>query len=86
MLSLFTSGAAGILPGKWKDVGKILEGLPADLTVLDFDLERVVRVEEWKSKARLSPWNGRRLRGWPIMTFVGGRMVHPSEGPIEEVD
>lgn len=86
MLSLFTSGPASILPVEWKDAGKIGEGLSADLTVLDLDLERVVRVEEWKSKARLSPWNGRRLRGWPTMTFVDGRMVHSYEGPIEEVD
>ena len=82
ILTLFTSGPASILPGKWKGLGSIEEGKPADLTVLDADHERVVRVEEWESKARLTPWDRKCLRGWPVMTIVGGRIVHSREDSI----
>jgi len=84
LLGLFTSGPASILQGEWggAGAGRIEVGLTADLTVLDPELERIVNVEEWKSKARLTPWNGRRLRGWPVMTMVGGRTVHP----VEDID
>ena len=82
ILNLFTSGPASILPGKWKKLGKIEEGRPADLTVIDFDQERVVRVDEWESKARLTPWDGKHLQGWPVMTLVEGRIVHSFAGSI----
>lgn len=84
LLGLFTSGPASILPGVWggAGAGRIEVGLTADLTVLDPELEQIVNVEKWKSKARLTPWNGKRLKGWPVMTMVGGRTVHP----VEETD
>ncbi|GAB6280654.1 MAG: dihydroorotase [Thermovirga sp.] len=75
LLSLFTSGPASLLPWKWKELGSISPGTPADLTVIDLSLMRVVDVGKWKSKARLSPWDGRELRGWPVMTVVGGKVV-----------
>lgn len=76
LLSLFTSGPSSILPKEWKWLGKIETGSPADLTVLDPELEREVDVKTWKSKARLSPWDGERLKGWPVMTLVMGETVH----------
>ena len=82
ILNLFTSGPASILPEKWKKLGKIEEGRPADLTVIDLDQERVVRVDEWESKARLTPWDGKHLQGWPVMTLVEGRIVHSFAGSI----
>ncbi len=42
----------------------------------DPDLELEVDAREWKSKARLTPWNGRRLKGWPVMTVKMGETVH----------
>lgn len=76
LLSLFTSGPSSILPKEWSKLGKIEEGGPADLTVIDPDLELEVDAREWKSKARLTPWNGRRLKGWPVMTVKMGETVH----------
>ncbi len=76
LLSLFYIRTSSILPKEWKWLGKIETGSPADLTVLDPELEREVDVKTWKSKARLSPWDGERLKGWPVMTLVMGETVH----------
>jgi dihydroorotase len=46
----------------------------ADLTVIDLDESKVVDVSTWKSKARMTPWNGEILTGWPVMTFIEGRL------------
>lgn len=83
LLSLFTSGPASLLPEMWRTLGVIAEGSTADLTVIDPAFERAVDVSKWKSKARLTPWNGRTLKGWPVMTVVRGKVAykmpdHPS--------
>ncbi|NLH94945.1 MAG: dihydroorotase [Synergistaceae bacterium] len=75
LLALFTSGPASLLPGEWPSHGRLTRLGKADLVVLDMDLERKVAVEEWKSKARLSPWEGLSLFGWPVLTMVEGRVV-----------
>ncbi|MDT8283954.1 MAG: dihydroorotase [Thermovirgaceae bacterium] len=76
LLSLFTSGPASLLPEKWRTLGVIAEGSPADLTVINPDFERVVDVSKWESKARSTPWNGRTLKGWPVMTVVRGKVAY----------
>ena len=45
---------------------------PADLVVLDLDTERPVTPQTFRSKAKFSPWEGQKLRGWPSLTFVRG--------------
>ena len=47
--------------------------MPADLTVLDLETAAPVRPEEFRSKARFSPWAGERLHGWPVLTLVRGQ-------------
>ena len=51
-------------------------GKPADLTVIDLEGERAVAPEGFRSKAKFTPWDGQELRGWPLLTFVGGRAVY----------
>jgi len=55
--------------------GTIQVGGDADLTVVDLDLERHVRWQDLQSYADYTLWEGRRLRGWPVMTISGGRVV-----------
>ena len=74
LLSLFTSGPAALLPRPWRSLGTIKEGATADITVLDLDAVKRVDVNEWKSKARLCPWDGEMLQGWPVMTLVEGNV------------
>jgi dihydroorotase-like cyclic amidohydrolase len=61
----------GIYPQK----GTIAVGSDADLTVVDLDEERVVRAEELQGMSDFSPFEGKRLRGWPVATIKGGMIV-----------
>jgi dihydroorotase len=76
LLQLFTSGPASILPAEWRKLGILKEGAVADLTVLDLEESKVVDVNTWNSKARLTPWDGEVLTGWPVMTILEGRVWH----------
>ena len=55
--------------------GTLSEGADADVTIIDVREERVVDVSKFESKGRNTPFSGWRLRGWPIMTIVGGEIV-----------
>ena len=56
--------------------GTLTPGSVADLTVFDLGAEREVNPDAFFSKARNCPWNGRRLRGWPILTIVCGDIIY----------
>jgi len=56
--------------------GTLQVGADADVTLLDPGLERTVDVSRFQSKSRNCPFHGLSLRGWPVATVVGGRIVH----------
>ena len=60
--------------------GRIAVGADADLTVLDPDLRVTVDKDRFESKGRNTPFDGWKLRGAPVMTIVGGRIVYPFDG------
>jgi len=64
--------------------GRIAAGADADLTVIDLDRPVVVNKDQFASKGRNTPFNGWRLRGGPVMTIVGGRIVYPFDGAAPE--
>ncbi|MBU1445896.1 dihydroorotase [Patescibacteria group bacterium] len=57
-----------------KGKGFVREGYDADLVVVDMELEREVRNEDMHTKCGWTPYVGRVLRGWPVMTFVRGQL------------
>jgi dihydroorotase len=59
--------------------GALRPGGDADLTVIDMTLEKAVDERRLRTKCGWSPFKGRRLRGWPVMTIVGGRIVFDGE-------
>lgn len=61
----------GIYPQK----GTIAVGSDADLVVVDLDKEQVVDAGKIHSFADFSLYEGRTLKGWPIMTIKGGVVV-----------
>lgn len=63
-------------------VGHLGVGAPADVTVVDPKAEWVVRAEEFFSKSRNTPFEGRPMQGRVTHTLVGGRVVF-REGRIE---
>jgi len=58
------------LPG-----GTLKEGAPADVTLLDLRKRITVDPERFQSKSRNTPFAGMQLRGAPVATIVGGRVV-----------
>ncbi len=72
LIGLFTTGPANILK---LDRGTLSPGAPADVTVFDLDTEWTYDVLQSYSKSRNSPFDGRRFRGGPRATIVGGRIV-----------
>ncbi|WP_088547405.1 dihydroorotase [Paenibacillus aquistagni] len=57
------------------NTGRLEEGAPADLAVLDLDTEREVSPEEFLTKGRNTPFTGWKLKGWNVMTIVDGSVV-----------
>jgi dihydroorotase len=55
--------------------GSLEVGVEADLTIIDPELEKDVQVAEFISQGKNSPFNGFRLKGWPVTTVVGGQVV-----------
>ncbi|CAN1724637.1 dihydroorotase [Hyphomicrobium sp. 1Nfss2.1] len=55
--------------------GRIAVGYDADLTVVDLGREEVIVDEQVASRAGWTPYHGKRVKGWPIGTFVRGRRV-----------
>ncbi|ASJ08286.1 dihydroorotase [Thermococcus siculi] len=50
-------------------------GKDADFTIIDLKEEWVVKPEEFYTKAKWSPWEGRKLRGRVVMTVLHGKVV-----------
>jgi dihydroorotase len=55
--------------------GTLSVGAPADVTLIDPDLEWKVRVDQFKSASRNSPFDGWKLKGRAVRTIVGGKTV-----------
>jgi dihydroorotase len=73
MVELFTTGPAGVLGLK---KGTLEPGADADITVLEIDRPITVDPAEFRSRSANSPFLGWKLRGAPVVTLVGGRVVH----------
>lgn len=61
------------LPG-----GVIAPGQPADITVVDLDMERIIEPNTFQSKGRNTPFAGWRAAGWPVLTLCGGKVAYHS--------
>jgi len=55
--------------------GRLEAGAPADLTLIDLSSEQTVDPASFKSKSRNTPFAGWKLKGWPVLTMVGGKVV-----------
>ncbi|MES1262287.1 MAG: dihydroorotase [Acidobacteriota bacterium] len=76
LVELFTTGPANILR---LNRGTLNAGAHGDVTVFDPDTEWTFDVQQSCSKSRNSPFHGRRFRGGPVATIVGGKIVWKRE-------
>ena len=51
-------------------------GQPADITIIDPDVEYEVNSDDFQSLSRNTPFDGWQLKGRPVLTMVGGRVVY----------
>jgi dihydroorotase len=72
LVTLLSTNPARVLglPG-----GTLAAGAPADVTMLDLKRRRKVDPARFESKGRNTPFGGLALKGWPVKTVVGGRVV-----------
>jgi dihydroorotase len=57
------------------DVGTLSIGARGDVTLIDPELEWTVRVDQFASASRNSPFDGWNLKGRAVRTIVGGKTV-----------
>ncbi len=55
--------------------GTLAKGAPADLVLFDPEAPFVLEADELHSRARNTPFEGRKFQGRAQMTFVGGACV-----------
>ena len=70
---IFSENAAKVYGLESK--GQIAVGKDADFTVIDLKREGKFNIEEFKTKAEYSPFDGWEYVGMPIMTIVNGKTV-----------
>ena len=73
LVDLTSAGPARIynIAGK----GRIAVGYDADFTVVDMKAERVITHDWIESRCGWTPFDGKRVTGWPVATIVRGRTV-----------
>jgi len=58
-----------------KNKGFIKKGYDADLVMVDMKLKKKVENKNLYTKCKWSPFTGWQLRGWPVMTIYGGKII-----------
>ncbi|MHA1564466.1 MAG: dihydroorotase [Alphaproteobacteria bacterium] len=55
--------------------GRLAKGYDGDLTIVDLKARRTIGNDWIRSKCGWTPFDGRRVMGWPIATIIRGRIV-----------
>jgi dihydroorotase len=64
--------------------GAIAVGMDADLVVVDMEATETLSAEKLLSRGKVSPWEGHRVRGLPVMTFLRGGLVAEGGRIVDE--
>lgn len=58
-----------------RDKGRIAVGNDADFTIVDMQRRETISDEKIASKCGWTPFHGKTVTGWPVMTVIRGRQV-----------
>ena len=72
LIEMFTLEPAKLLK---LHAGTLSVGASADVTLIDPDLEWAVKIDNFQSASRNSPFDGWKLKGRAVRTMVGGKTV-----------
>jgi dihydroorotase len=70
----------GLYPHK----GAIAPGADADIAIVDLARAHTIEDAKLQSRSKISPWNGRGVKGLPIHTIVRGRFVMKDRALVPE--
>lgn len=83
VIGLMTKRPAEIF-GVYPQKGTLLPGSDADAVIIDLNLEKEVRADECGSRSDFSLYEGKRLKGWPVLTVKGGKIVAENGSCVTE--
>ena len=72
LIEMYTVAPAKLLK---LTAGTLAVGAPADVTLIDPDLEWTVKIDKFESASRNSPFDGWKLKGRAVRTIVRGKTV-----------
>ncbi len=55
--------------------GRLAVGYDGDLTIIDLKKEKIITNSELSSRAGWSPYDGKKVKGWPVGTIIRGNIV-----------
>jgi dihydroorotase len=55
--------------------GRIMQGYDADFTIVDMQREETIANDWIESRSRWTPYDGVKVKGWPVGTIIRGRRV-----------
>jgi len=85
LVSKLSTGPARIFP-RLQHLGTLAAGAPADVTIIDPEMEWTVEAEGFASRGRNNPWVGCTMRGKVVATIVQGNIVYLDSGlEVEEL-
>ncbi len=79
LISRLTCDPARIIGGRFKKLGTLAVGAPADVAILDPDRKWKVDTSVFASKGRNTPLAGSVLKGKVMATIVGGKLAYQGE-------
>ena len=72
LIERYTIAPASVLGMNYQG---LVQDREANLTVLDLELVKRVDVKTFASKGKNSPFDGKELKGWPVLTIYKGKIV-----------
>lgn len=75
LISKLTCEPARVI-GRDGEIGTLMTGVPANVTILDAHREWTVDSRDFASRGKNTPYDGCRLRGKVMATIANGRIVH----------